>query len=92
MKKIAITAAAAAAFALSACSGGADDHATANIEANAENQADALEAQADNTSNEQVSDALEDKADAVEDKGEADAEKADDSDNAAVENAVANGM
>lgn len=79
-------------FALAACGGGADDQAAANIEATAENQADALEAQADNTANEAQADALEAQADNVEDAGEAAAEKADDNDDASVENRVTNQM
>jgi hypothetical protein len=91
--KIAIKAAGiAAALALGACGGGADDQAADNIEAMTENRADALEDQADMTGNEQVEDALEDRAENVRDMGEDKAEQADDNDDANVENQVANAM
>ncbi len=77
---------------LGACGGNADDKAADNIEAMTENRADALEDQADLTSNEQVEDALEDQADNVREAGEDAADKADDDDNAQVEGAVANRM
>ena len=77
---------------LAACGGNADDKAAENIEAMTENRADALEQAADASGNEQVSDALEDRADNVEDMGEEAAEKADDNDDARVENQVANAM
>ncbi len=77
---------------LGACGGNADDKAADNIEAMTENRADALEDQADMTSNEQVEDALEDQADNVRDMGDDAADRADDNDNAQVEGAVANRM
>jgi hypothetical protein len=77
---------------LGACGGNADDKAADNIEAMTENRADALEDQADLTSNEQVEDALEDRADNVREMGEDAADKADDNDNAQVEQAVKNAM
>ncbi|KQM96466.1 MULTISPECIES: hypothetical protein [unclassified Sphingomonas] len=77
---------------LGACGGNADDKAADNIEAMTENRADALEDQADLTSNEQVEDALEDRAENVREMGEDAAEKADDDDNAQIEQAVANRM
>ncbi len=77
---------------LGACGGNADDKAADNIEAMTENRADALEDQADLTSNEQVEDALEDRADNVRDMGDDAADKADDSDNAQVEEAVKNAL
>jgi hypothetical protein len=92
MKTIVQALGAAGLLALAACGGGADDQAAANIEANAENQADALEAQADNTANEAQADALEEKADNIEDAGEAAAERADDNDDPRVENQVNNQM
>lgn len=79
-------------LATTACGGNADDKAAENIEAMTENRADQLEAQADATGNEQLSDALEDRADNVEDMGEDAAERADDTDDARVENQVANAM
>ena len=90
--KIAIKALGAAGLlALAAC-GGADDQAADNIEAMTENRADALEDQADTAGNEQVEDALEDQADNVRDMGDDAAEKADDDDDARIENQVANAM
>lgn len=82
----------AALMLLGACGGNADDKAADNIEAMTENRADALEDQADLTSNEQVSDALEAQADNVRDMGEHAADKADDDDNAQVEQAVKNAL
>ncbi len=77
---------------LGACGGNADDKAADNIETMTENRADALEDQADLTSNEQVEDALEDRADNVREMGDDAADKADDSDNAQVEEAVKNAL
>ncbi|MGN5375558.1 hypothetical protein [Sphingomonas hankookensis] len=82
----------AALMLLGACGGNADDKAADNIEAMTENRADALEEQADLTSNEQVEDALEAQAENVRDMGEHAADKADDDDNAMVEQAVRNAM
>lgn len=82
----------AALMLLGACGGNADDKAADNIEAMTENKADALEDQADMTSNAQVSDALEQQADNVREMGEDAADKADDDDNAQVEQAVKNAM
>lgn len=90
MKLFVQAVAASSLLALAACGGNADDKAAENIEAATENQADALEAQADNTSNEAQADALEAKADNVEDAGEAAADRADDNDDARVENEVLN--
>lgn len=90
--KIATIAGAAGLLLLAACGGNADDRAADNIEAMTENRADALEAQADATGNEQLSDALEDRADNVEAMGEDAADRADDDDDARVENQVANAM
>lgn len=73
-------------MALAACGGNADDKAAANVEAAAENQADALEAMADNTTNETLEDSLEAQADNVEDAGEAKAEAIDRNDDARLEN------
>lgn len=82
----------AALMLLGACGGNADDKAADNIEAMTENKADALEDQADMTSNEQVEDALEAQAENVRDMGEDAADKADDNENAQVEQAVKNAM
>ena len=82
--------AAAGLLALGACGGNADDRAADNIESMTENKADALEAQADNATNEQVEDQLEDQADRVREAGEDAADAADDNDDARVENRVAN--
>lgn len=78
----------ASALLLTACGGNADDQAAENITAMTENKADALEDQADATGNE----ALDDQADATRDAGEDAAERADDNDDARVENEVANTM
>ncbi|MBO9621879.1 MAG: hypothetical protein J7500_04120 [Sphingomonas sp.] len=92
MKILVKAACAAGLLALGACGGGADDRAAANIEAAGENQADALEAQADATNNDQLHDALEAKADNIEDAADAAADRADDQDDARIENQVANHM
>lgn len=87
------TVAAAGLLALGACGKNADDQAAANIEAVAENHADALENQADAAAaagNDQLHDALEAQADNVEDRGEAAADKADHDDDARVEEQVKN--
>lgn len=81
-----------AALTLAACGGNADDQAAENIEAMTENRADALEQAADQTGNEQLSDALEDRADNVEEMGDDAADRADDNDDARVENQVANAL
>ena len=78
-----------AALLLAACGGNADDQAAENITEMTENKADALEAQADNASG-ATADALEAKADRVEEVGEDAADRADDNDDARVENQVAN--
>lgn len=89
--KLSIHAAAAAGLlALTACGGNADDRAAENIQAMTDNKADALEAQADNATNEMVEDQLEQKADQVRDAGEDAADRADDNDDARVENQVSN--
>lgn len=86
MKSILKTAMAGAGLmALAAC-GGADDKAAQNVEAAAENQADALEDLADNTSNETLEESLEAQADNVEDAGENKADAIDDADDARLEN------
>jgi len=92
MKLLVKAACAAALLALGACGGGADDRAAENIEAMGENQADALETQAEMTSNEQLSDALEAQADNIEDAAEAAADRADDEDDARIENGSLNAM
>lgn len=92
MKFLVKAACAAGLLAVAACGGNADDQAAENIEAAGENQADALEAQADMTSNDQLHDALEDQADNVEDAAEAAADRADDNDDARIEDGLANQM
>lgn len=90
--KIAITAACAAAMlALTGC-GGADDAAERNIEAMTENRADALEDQADLTTNAQLEEALEDNAEAIREMGEDKGDEADARDDARIEGQVANSM
>ena len=79
---------AAGLLALAGCGGNADDRAADNIEATADNRADALEDQAEATSNDAAADALEDRADNVRDVGEDAAEAADDNDDARIENQV----
>ncbi|WP_298811809.1 hypothetical protein [uncultured Sphingomonas sp.] len=90
MKTVLKAAGVAGLLMLGACGGNADDKAADNIEAMTENRADALDAQADATANEQVSDALEDRADNVREMGEDAADKADDNDDARVEQQVKN--
>lgn len=67
-------------LALAACGGQGDDALGDNIADAAENQSEALEAQADNTANEAQSDALEDQADQVERNGQAMEEAVDEAD------------
>lgn len=87
MKSILKTAMAGAGLmALAACGGGADDKAADNIEAAAENRADALEDLADNTTNETLADSLEAQADNAEDAGKAKADAIDDADDPRLEN------
>ena len=69
-------------MALAACSGGGDDQAAENIESATDNEVEALENMADNTSNGAAADALDDRADAVEEAGEEKADAVDDSDGA----------
>ena len=75
-------------LALAACGGNADDRAAENIEAAADTRADALEDQADATGNDALEEALEDRAEGVRDVGEDAAEKADDNDDARVEEQI----
>ncbi len=86
MKFLMKAAAGAGLLALAACGGDADDRAAANVEAAAENQADALEQQADMAPNETMEDSLERQADNVEEAGEAKADAIDDNDDARLEN------
>ena len=90
MKKTLILAMAAGLASLTACNSSPREQAADNIEAMTENRADALDAQADATGNEQVSDMLEDKADNVREMGDDAADKADDNDDARVEQQVKN--
>lgn len=77
MKKVITSATAIAMLSLTACGGGADDKAARNIEAAAENQAEMMDARADNMSNGQAADAMRDRAEQVEDQGERQAEAVD---------------
>ncbi len=86
MKFLMKAAAGAGLLALAACGGNADDKAADNVEAAAENQADALEDAADRAPNETMEDSLEQQADNVEEAGEAKAEAIDDNDDARIEN------
>ena len=90
MKILLTVAVATSALALGGCGKNADDQAAANIEAMTENKADALDAQADAAGNDQMHDALEAQADAVKENGEDAADKADDDDDARVEQQVKN--
>ena len=81
-----------AALALAACGGNADDRAADNITAMTENRADQLEDAADNTSNGAQEEALEDRADATREMGQDAADKADNNDDARVEDQVKNAM
>lgn len=87
MKILIKAVAGASLLALAACGGNADDQAAANVEAVTENQADALEQQAQVAPNETMEDSLEQQADNVEDAGEAKAEAIDDTDDARLANA-----
>lgn len=79
-----------AALALAACGGNADDRAADNIEMMTEDRADLMEEQADALDNGQAADALEERAENIRDMGEDAAERADDNDDARVENRVRN--
>jgi heterodisulfide reductase subunit C len=92
MKTMVMAASAAALLSLTACGGNADDRAAENIEEITENRADVLEDQADATGNEQLEDALERNAAAIRETGEDAADRADDNDDARVENQVRNGL
>lgn len=80
MKTIFKAAALASLVTLAACGGNGDDALADNVEANADSAADALDAQADNTTNEALEDSLEQQADAVRENGEAAADAIDDAD------------
>lgn len=67
-------------LALAACGGQGDDAAGDNVAEAAEAQAENLEAMADNTSNEAVTEALETRADVVEEGGAAMEEAIDEAD------------
>ncbi|MCP3731544.1 hypothetical protein M9978_14040 [Sphingomonas sp. MG17] len=86
MKFLVKAVAGASLLALAACGGNADDKAADNVEAAAENQADALEEAADNTTNETMEDSLEQQADKVREAGEDKADAIDDADDARLEN------
>ncbi|ODP35989.1 hypothetical protein [Sphingomonas turrisvirgatae] len=87
--KVLMKATAVAGFlALAACGGNADDQAAANVEAAADNQADQLDAMADNATNETMEDSLERQADQVREAGEDKADAIDDNDDARLENAM----
>ena len=70
----------AAFLALAACGGKGDDTAGDNVEQAYDNQADAMDAAADNMTNDAASDALENKADATREVGSAKEEAIDDAD------------
>ena len=90
MNSIVKFAAVAAFVALAACGGKGDDSLGANVEQAYDNQAEALDSAADNTSNEAVSDALENKADALRKEGDRKSDAIDDADvNAAAMNSAA---
>lgn len=79
----------AAFAALAACGGKGDDALADNVEQAYDNQADQLDAIADNTTNEAQSDALKDQADALRDEGDNRADAIDDADvNAAATNSI----
>jgi hypothetical protein len=80
MNRIAKFAVIAGFAALAACGGKGDDSLGDNVADAYENQADQLEAQADNASNEVVADSLENQADALEDEGQRKEEAIDDAD------------
>ncbi|SNS88888.1 hypothetical protein SAMN06295912_1223 [Sphingomonas laterariae] len=79
----------AAFAALAACGGQGDDALAENVEQAYDNQADQLDAIADNTTNEVQADAIEDQADAVRQEGE---NRADAIDAADVNAQAINGM
>jgi hypothetical protein len=90
MNSIVKFAAVAAFVGLAACGGKGDDSLGSNVEQAYDNQADALDSAADNTSNEAVSDALENKADALRKEGDRKSDAIDDADvNAAAMNSAA---
>jgi hypothetical protein len=60
----------AAFVALAACGGKGDDSLGSNVEQAYDNQADALDAMADNTANEAAADALENQADTLRKEGD----------------------
>ena len=70
MKKISILMLGAAALSMAACNKSTNEVAADNVEANAGNMADNMEAMADNTANEVSSDSLENQADALKDKAD----------------------
>ena len=80
MKTVLKSVALASLVALAACGGKGDDALADNVEANADNQADALDAQADNAVNEATEDMLENQADSIRENGEAAADAIDDAD------------
>lgn len=67
MKKISIVLLGAAALSMAACSKNANEVAADNIEANAGNMADNMDAMAENMSNEAAEDSLANQADALKD-------------------------
>jgi hypothetical protein len=89
MKHLVKVAAVSAFLALAACGGKGDDSLGSNVEQAYDNQAEALDAAADNTANEAASDALENQADALRDEGDRKSDAIDDADvNAAATNSA----
>lgn len=89
MNRIAKFAVIAGFAALAACGGQGDDAAGDNVADAYENQADVLDAAADNATTEGTEDALENQAEALREEGEAKEEAIDDADvNAAATNAL----
>lgn len=76
-------------LALAACGGQGDDAAGENVQEAYENQAENLDAMADNTSNEMAADSLENQADQLRETGEAKEEAIDEAD---INAAATNGM
>ena len=70
MKKVSLVLLGAAALSMAACNKNANEVAADNIEANAGNIADNMDAMADNTANGAAADSLSNQADALKDKAD----------------------